>query len=426
MHRPNCHPVMHTVQPRGWCSGCRSSQTTRAPYWYMYVHTPRHPGGHSSGRPGPSHTWHHSCRTYFVMYICVLRDLTGTTRLCYHIVRMLLAALSGVTARTLGRRAEKRCEVAVAAPRRHGHTVHGTKLAAAKRHRQRAGLQDYSPVACWFEKIEIYPTHTLTQKTKKKAPALWTAPLRVPDFHTHAHQGSDSQAHSSDSSPYLRLSARSTMASWMKLATSRDIVACVLLLLLLRGCGVGRTKTSMCLGVATAHAGYLPGSQGAIAGRLRQAGPWVAREPCSGKAAKQRQGQRSNEGPRVPPAEYVRASGVPGLVRHRPDPASNTNACAAHAMHGPCRLVPRSVERKSSMSESTMLIPACGQASCMANTSVSAPGSLRYHTTTFSAGHSGWVSTHKSMHTYSVALRELGSVATRIGSAACGTASAST
>eukprot|EP00964_Phaeocystis_antarctica_P078576 scaffold48881_cov63-Phaeocystis_antarctica.AAC.1 len=31
MHRPNCHPVMHTVQPRGWCSGCRSSQTTRAP-----------------------------------------------------------------------------------------------------------------------------------------------------------------------------------------------------------------------------------------------------------------------------------------------------------------------------------------------------------------------------------------------------------
>ena len=62
------------------------------------------------------------------------------------------------------------------------------------------------------------------------------------------------------------------MASWMKLATSRDIVACVLLLLLLRGCGVGRTKTSMCLGVATAHAGYLPGSQGAIAGRLRQAG----------------------------------------------------------------------------------------------------------------------------------------------------------
>ena len=207
------------------------------------------------------------------------------------------------------------------------------------------------------------------------------------------------------------------MASWMKLATSRDIVACVLLLLLLRGCGVGRTKTSMCLGVATAHAGYLPGSQGAIAGRVRQAreshrSRAVARRPSRGK------GQRSNEGPRVPPAERVRASGVPGLVRHRPEPASNTNACAGHAMHGPCRLVPRSVERKSSMSDSTMLIPACGQASCMAKTSISAPGSLRYHTTMFSAGHSGWVSTHKSMHTYSVALRELGSVATRIGSAA--------
>ena len=107
------------------------------------------------------------------------------------------------------------------------------------------------------------------------------------------------------------------------------------------------------------------------------------------------------------------------MVRHRPEPASNTNACAGHAMHGPCRLVPRSVERKSSISDSTRLIPACGQDSCMANTSVSAPGSLRYHTHTFSACHSGWVSTHKSMHTYSVPLRELGSVATRIGPAAC-------
>ena len=71
----------------------------------------RHPGGHSSGRPAPSHTWHHSCRTYFVMYICVLRDLTGTTRLCDHIVRMLLAALSvrrPESLHTLGRRADRR------------------------------------------------------------------------------------------------------------------------------------------------------------------------------------------------------------------------------------------------------------------------------------------------------------------------------
>ena len=50
---------------------------------------------------------------------------------------------------------------------------------------------------------------------------------------THAYQGSDSQAHSSASSPYLRRSALSTMASWMALVTSRDIDACVLLLLLL-------------------------------------------------------------------------------------------------------------------------------------------------------------------------------------------------
>ena len=79
------------------------------------------------------------------------------------------------------------------------------------------------------------------------------------------------------------------MASWMALVTSRDIDACVLLLLLLlllllRGSGVGRTKTSMCLGVATAHAGYLPGSQGAIAG-ARAAG-----SPCGRTGAVQRQG----------------------------------------------------------------------------------------------------------------------------------------
>lgn len=219
----------------------------------VHVHTPHRRAGTQGDIPaddlGRVIPWHHSCRTYFMMYICVLRDLTGTTRLCDHIVRMLLAALSGVTAHTgetlRRRRAEKRCEVAVA-PRRHGHTVHGTKLVR--------------------EKSRSIPH----KKPKRKRQRCG---LRVPDFHTHAHQGSDSQAHSSDSSPYLRLSARSTMASWMKLATSRDIVACVLLLLLLRGCGVGRTKTSMCLGVATAHAGYLPGSQGAIAGRLRQAGP---------------------------------------------------------------------------------------------------------------------------------------------------------
>ena len=85
------------------------------------------------------------------------------------------------------------------------------------------------------------------------------------------------------------------MASWMALVTSRDIDACVLLLqlllllLLLRGFGVGRTKTSMCLGVATAHAGYLPGSQGAIAG-ARAAGSRAlhgsrakARRPSRGK-----------------------------------------------------------------------------------------------------------------------------------------------
>ena len=133
----------------------------------------RHSGGHSSGRPSRSHTWHHSCRTYFVMYICVLRDLTGTTRLCDHIVRMLLAALSGVTARTLGRRAEKRCEVAVA-PRRHGHTVHGTKLAAAKRHRQRAGLQDYSPVGS--RKSRDVSPHK--KPKKESATALWTESSR--------------------------------------------------------------------------------------------------------------------------------------------------------------------------------------------------------------------------------------------------------
>ena len=156
MHRPNCHPVMHTVQPRGWCSGCRSSQTTRAPYWYMYmyVHTPRHPGGHSSGRPSPSHTWHHSCRTYFVMYICVLRDLTGTTRLCDHIVRMLLAALSGVTAHTGETSGEEvRGGSGPQTPRPHrarDQTRSGKTSSAAGR---TAGL-----LACWFEKIEIYPT----------------------------------------------------------------------------------------------------------------------------------------------------------------------------------------------------------------------------------------------------------------------------
>ena len=56
--------------------------------------------------------------------------------------------------------------------------------------------------------------------------ALWTLLL---EFNTATYHGSDSRAHSSDSSPYLRLSARSTMASWMALATSRDVGASVLL-----------------------------------------------------------------------------------------------------------------------------------------------------------------------------------------------------
>lgn len=74
MHRLNCHPVMHTVQPRGWCSGCRSSQTTRAPYWYMF--TPHRRAGTQGDIPaddlGRVIPWHHSCRTYFMMYILSL------------------------------------------------------------------------------------------------------------------------------------------------------------------------------------------------------------------------------------------------------------------------------------------------------------------------------------------------------------------
>ena len=119
----------------------------------------------------------------------------------------------------------------------------------------------------------------------------------------------------------------------------------------------------------------------------------------------------------------VRASGVPGLVRHRPVPASKTYECAGHAMHGPSSPVrPRSSSRKSSMSEDNKEIPACGHASCTAKTSTStsapSPGSLLYHTQTFSAGHCGTVREHKSRHAYSVALNELGSVATRTASAA--------
>ena len=68
--------------------------TTRAPYWYMFTHRTR---GHSSGRPRIAYTRHHSCRTYFVMCICVLRDLTGTTRLRSYRPH---AALCGVTAHT--------------------------------------------------------------------------------------------------------------------------------------------------------------------------------------------------------------------------------------------------------------------------------------------------------------------------------------
>jgi hypothetical protein len=77
------------------------------------------------------------------------------------------------------------------------------------------------------------------------------------------------------------------MASWMALPTSRDIDVCLLLLLLRRRSDVGLTKISMCLGVATAHARYLPGSQGACA-----AGRPVSRTgaPRSGKAAKWRHG----------------------------------------------------------------------------------------------------------------------------------------
>lgn len=52
---------------------------------------------------------------------------------------------------------------------------------------------------------------------------------RLLEFNTRTYHGSDSRAHSSDSSPYLRLSARSTMASWMALATSREVGASVLL-----------------------------------------------------------------------------------------------------------------------------------------------------------------------------------------------------
>lgn len=59
--------------------------------------------------------------------------------------------------------------------------------------------------------------------------ALWTLLLEFKRDTQYMYHGSDSAAHSSDSSPYLRLSARSTMASWMALATSRDVGASVLL-----------------------------------------------------------------------------------------------------------------------------------------------------------------------------------------------------
>ena len=118
----------------------------------------RHSGGHSSGRPSRSHTWHHSCRTYFVMYICVLRDLTGTTRLCDHIVRMraccTLCPETGVTAHTGETSGEEvRGGSGPQTPRPHSardQTRSGKTSSAAGR---TAGL-----LACWFEKIEIYPT----------------------------------------------------------------------------------------------------------------------------------------------------------------------------------------------------------------------------------------------------------------------------
>ena len=83
------------------------------------------------------------------------------------------------------------------------------------------------------------------------------------------------------------------MASWMALASSRAISAGVLLLR--HGSGVGHTKTSMCFGVATAHAGYLHGSQRAIAGYVRQAhaahgSRAEPRQPSRGTAA-EAQGQ---------------------------------------------------------------------------------------------------------------------------------------
>ena len=124
--------------------------------------------------------------------------------------------------------------------------------------------------------------------------ALWTLLLEL-KRDIHVHHGSDSPAHSSDSSPYLRLSARSTMASWMALATSRDVGASVLL----RGQGVGLTKTSMCFGVSAAHAGYLPGSQGMCGG--------PAGRPASRTGAIKRKGGRADQGeeiirrPRLPP-----------------------------------------------------------------------------------------------------------------------------